>query len=108
MITLTSEPFEPGALLTDFCAGREETGAVASFVGMARAEKGKAAALELEAYPGFTDAAIATSPKRPRRASICTTIASSTAPAASRRARPSSSSPRPPAIAARRSRPATS
>jgi len=58
MITLTSEPFEPGALLTDFCAGREETGAVASFVGIARAEKGQAAALELEAYPGFTDTAI--------------------------------------------------
>jgi len=58
MITLTSEPFEPGALLTGFCAGREETGAVASFVGIARAEKGQAAALELEAYPGFTDTAI--------------------------------------------------
>ena len=58
MITLTSEPFEAGALLTDFCAGREETGAVASFVGIARAEQGQAAALELEAYPGFTDVAI--------------------------------------------------
>ena len=58
MITLTAEPFEPGALLTDFCAGRAETGAVASFVGIARAEYGQAAALELEAYPGFTDAAI--------------------------------------------------
>jgi molybdopterin synthase catalytic subunit len=58
MITLTAEPFEPGALLTQFCAGRDETGAVASFVGLARAEKGQAAALELEAYPGFTDVAI--------------------------------------------------
>ncbi len=58
MITLTDQPFEPGALLTAFCAGREETGAVASFVGLARAEKGQAAALELEAYPGFTDVAI--------------------------------------------------
>lgn len=60
MITLTAEPFEPGALLTQFCAGRDETGAVASFVGLARAEKGQAAALELEAYPGFTDLAIRT------------------------------------------------
>ena len=59
MITLSDQPFEPGALLTDFCAGRDETGAVASFVGLARAEKGQAAALELEAYPGFTDVAIA-------------------------------------------------
>ena len=59
MITLASEPFEPGALLTAFCAGRDETGAVASFTGLARAEKGSTVALELEAYPGFTDAAIA-------------------------------------------------
>ena len=58
-IVLTSEPFEPGALLTAFCAGRDETGAVASFAGLARAEKGAAVALELEAYPGFTDTAIA-------------------------------------------------
>lgn len=58
-ISLTAQPFEPGALLTTFCAGRAETGAVASFVGLARAEQGQATALELEAYPGFTDAAIA-------------------------------------------------
>ncbi|PTS87741.1 MULTISPECIES: molybdenum cofactor biosynthesis protein MoaE [unclassified Caulobacter] len=58
MITLTDQPFEPGAVLTAFCAGRAETGAVASFTGLARAEQGQAAALELEAYPGFTDAAI--------------------------------------------------
>jgi molybdopterin synthase catalytic subunit len=58
-ISLTQAPFEPGALLTAFCAGRDETGAVASFVGLARGEKGAALALELEAYPGFTDAAIA-------------------------------------------------
>jgi molybdopterin synthase catalytic subunit len=58
-ISLTAQPFEAGALLTTFCAGRDETGAVASFVGLARAEGGQAAALELEAYPGFTDAAIA-------------------------------------------------
>lgn len=57
-ITLTDQPFEPGALVTAFCAGREETGAVATFVGLARAEKGAAVALELEAYPGFTDTAI--------------------------------------------------
>ena len=57
-VTLTAQAFEPGALLTTFCAGRDETGAVASFVGLARAERGAAAALELEAYPGFTDAAI--------------------------------------------------
>jgi molybdopterin synthase catalytic subunit len=58
-ISLTAEAFEPGVLLTSFCAGRDETGAVASFVGLARAEQGQARILELEAYPGFTDAAIA-------------------------------------------------
>ena len=59
MITLTNEAFEPGEILTAFCAGRDETGAVASFTGLARAEKGQALALELEAYSGFTDVAIA-------------------------------------------------
>ncbi|MDR7230818.1 molybdopterin synthase catalytic subunit [Caulobacter sp. BE264] len=59
IVTLTDQPFEPGALVTAFCADRQETGAVATFIGLARAEKGAASALELEAYPGFTDAAIA-------------------------------------------------
>jgi molybdopterin synthase catalytic subunit len=58
MITLTSEPFEPGALLTDFCRGRSETGAVATFTGIARAERGETKLLELEAYPGFTEVEI--------------------------------------------------
>ena len=43
MITLTDQVFDPGALLTAFCAGRTETGAVASFTGLARAEGGDAA-----------------------------------------------------------------
>ena len=59
MIRLTDQPFEPGEELTRFCQGRAETGAVASFVGLARGEAGRAAALELEAYPGLTDAEIA-------------------------------------------------
>ena len=59
MIRLTDTAFDPGALLGDFCRGRSETGAVASFVGLARAEGGAAAMLELDAYPGFTEAQIA-------------------------------------------------
>jgi len=59
MIRLTDTGFDPGALLGDFCRGRSETGAVASFVGLARAEGGAAAVLELDAYPGFTEAQIA-------------------------------------------------
>ena len=35
IITLTDQPFEPGALVTAFCADRQETGAVATFVGPA-------------------------------------------------------------------------
>jgi len=58
MIRLSTEPFEPGAELTAFCAGRTESGAVASFVGIARADAGQTTALELEAYPGFTEVEI--------------------------------------------------
>jgi len=52
------EPFDPGALLTGFCQDRSETGAVVSFTGLARASAGETLQLELEAYPGFTDAEI--------------------------------------------------
>jgi molybdopterin synthase catalytic subunit len=58
MITLTDQAFDPGALLTEFSRNRAETGAVATFTGLARAEGGEARVLELEAYPGFTEAKI--------------------------------------------------
>jgi molybdopterin synthase catalytic subunit len=58
-VRLQTEPFDAGALLTAFCAGRSETGAVVSFTGIARAAAGVVTTLELEAYPGFTDAEIA-------------------------------------------------
>ena len=58
MIRLTTEPFDPGVEIGLFCAGRTESGAVASFVGIARGEGGQATALELQAYPGFTEAQI--------------------------------------------------
>jgi molybdopterin synthase catalytic subunit len=58
MIRLSEQGFDPGALLSGFCQGRAEVGAVASFTGIARAEAGAATALELEAYPGFTEAEI--------------------------------------------------
>ena len=57
-VRLTAERFDPAAELGRFCEGRAESGAVASFVGIARGEKGRTAALELEAYPGFTEAEI--------------------------------------------------
>ena len=54
-----SAPFDPGEALAAFCRDRVETGAVASFTGLARAEAGRTALLELEAYPGFTEKEIA-------------------------------------------------
>jgi molybdopterin synthase catalytic subunit len=58
MIALTDQPFDPGALLSVFSTGRSETGAVATFTGIARAEQGSTSVLELEAYPGFTETEI--------------------------------------------------
>ena len=57
-VRLTEQPFDPGVELTAFTSGRSETGAVATFTGIARAEKGRTAILELEAYPGFTESEI--------------------------------------------------
>ncbi len=57
-VTLQTASFDPGALLSAFSAGRNETGAVVSFTGIARAEAGSTTTLELDAYPGFTDAEI--------------------------------------------------
>ncbi|MGI9170745.1 MAG: molybdenum cofactor biosynthesis protein MoaE [Caulobacteraceae bacterium] len=56
MIALATEAFDPGAELNRFCRGRRETGAVASFLGLARGDGGQG--LELEAYPGFTEGEI--------------------------------------------------
>lgn len=58
MIRLITEPFDPGAELAAFCAGRTDVGGVVSFVGLARGEAGQEA-LTLEAYPGLTEAEIA-------------------------------------------------
>lgn len=55
MITLTDQPFDPGVLLSAFSQARQETGAIATFTGLARAEGGSTTTLELEAYPGFTE-----------------------------------------------------
>jgi molybdopterin synthase catalytic subunit len=57
-VRLQTESFDAGALLAAFSAGRRESGAVVSFTGLCRAEGGGVAALELEAYEGFTDVEI--------------------------------------------------
>ena len=60
-VRVQTEPFDAGALLSDFSAGRLTSGGVVSFTGLARdATDGAAVAtLELDAYPGFTEPAIA-------------------------------------------------
>ena len=57
-VLIQPEPFDPGALLTAFTQGRRESGAVASFTGLARSDQGSTDILELEAYEGFTEVAI--------------------------------------------------
>lgn len=66
MIRVQTEPFDPHAETAAFAEGREEAGALASFVGSVRnsahfsSELGDVVtALELEAYPGFTEKQIA-------------------------------------------------
>jgi molybdopterin synthase catalytic subunit len=59
MIRLVDGPFDPGAELNAFSAGRLAAGAVASFLGIARGEAGQSIVLELEAYAGFTEGEIA-------------------------------------------------
>jgi molybdopterin synthase catalytic subunit len=58
VIRLQAATFEPGALLTQFCAGRTNVGGVVSFTGLVRADHGEGTVLELEAYPGFAEAEI--------------------------------------------------
>ena len=57
-ILLTTEPLDPGALLSAFTALRVDSGAIVSFTGVCRRDD-DVLALELETYPGFADAAIA-------------------------------------------------
>ncbi|HEY3951546.1 molybdenum cofactor biosynthesis protein MoaE [Phenylobacterium sp.] len=57
-VRLTDQAFDPGAELAGFAKDRAEVGAVATFTGLARADGGATQSLELEAYPGFTEARI--------------------------------------------------
>jgi molybdopterin synthase catalytic subunit len=58
MIRVVDHRFDVGAELNAFCVGRFSAGAVASFVGLARGNPDGGTALELEAYAGFTEAAM--------------------------------------------------
>jgi molybdopterin synthase catalytic subunit len=60
-IRLTSEAFDPQAEVAAFAAGRDDAGAMVSFVGTCRARTGDVAVEELriDHYPGFTEKEIA-------------------------------------------------
>lgn len=60
MVKVQTEAFDPATLLAQFSAGRTDCGAIVSFTGLARAasEGQPVRALELDAYPGFTETAI--------------------------------------------------
>ena len=71
----STEPFDPGALLTAFSAGRDgdRRGRQLHRAGRA-ARPARPRRLELEAYPGFTEARDRrASPRPPSTASACTT-----------------------------------
>ena len=61
MIRVQTEAFDPHAETASFAQGRGDAGALASFVGSVRdsAHGGEVSALDLEAYPGFTEKQIA-------------------------------------------------
>lgn len=60
-VRVQTESFDAGALLAEFSAGRLEAGGIVSFTGIARQVTAGASVslLELDAYPGFTEPAIA-------------------------------------------------
>ena len=60
-VRLALEPFDPQAETARFAAGRDDAGALVSFVGLCRAATDGAAVEELriDHYPGFTETEIA-------------------------------------------------
>ena len=65
LVRLASEAFDPAAELAAMTSGGGDAGGVVSFTGLVRRD-GDVLALELEAYPGFTEAAIEAEARRVR------------------------------------------
>ena len=57
-ISVQSAPFDFAAETASFGQGRDDVGAVVTFTGVVRDDSGDLEALELEHYPGMTEAAI--------------------------------------------------
>ena len=60
-VRITQEAFDPQAEIAAFAAGRDDAGALVSFVGTCRAATGDVAVdeLRIDHYPGFTEKEIA-------------------------------------------------
>ena len=58
-VRVQEEPFDMGAELTGFAQGRHDTGAVVTFSGLVRDDTGDLRHLEIEHYPGMTEASLA-------------------------------------------------
>ncbi|MFC7705689.1 molybdenum cofactor biosynthesis protein MoaE [Plastorhodobacter daqingensis] len=58
-VRVQSEPFDLGAEATAFAAGRSDAGAIVTFTGIVRDVEGGLLRMEIEHYPGMTEAAIA-------------------------------------------------
>ncbi len=69
MVRLEADPIDPGALLADFCRGRDDVGAVVSFTGLTRVVTDGCAVtrLTLDAYPDYTEAVMAELEQETRR-----------------------------------------
>jgi molybdopterin synthase catalytic subunit len=58
MIRVTDQSLDIEHALADFSAGSTEAGAITTFLGLVRGEKGSVDSLYLEAYPGVTESGI--------------------------------------------------
>ncbi|EKE43712.1 molybdopterin converting factor subunit 2 [Oceaniovalibus guishaninsula JLT2003] len=57
-IRILPDAFDPGAELARFSTDRSGTGAIVTFTGLVRDDGGALHALEIEHYPGMTEAAV--------------------------------------------------
>lgn len=53
-VRIVTGPFDPQAECAAFAAGRDDAGALVSFIGLCRAAGGTVGALEIQQYDGFT------------------------------------------------------
>lgn len=57
---LATEPLNPASELADFLKRRDDDGAVVTFTGLTRGERGSVCTLRLDWYPGMTEGSLRT------------------------------------------------